>query len=149
MKSLEKAVKNAKPTYKLTRKQKAFADELINNPKISATQAALKHYGKSDKPISYDTARNISSENLAKPSVISYLAQKNDLVEEVLINTLTDWGREQNTRKREIAVDVGKYVHDKIHGKATQRVEQSTRQVTISIDLTGQEDDTDTAQTTG
>lgn len=137
MKSLENAVKNAKPKYKLTRKQKAFADELINNPKISATQAALKHYGKPGKPTSYQTAGQIAEDNLKKPHVVSYLAEKNDLVEEVLINTLTDWGRESNTRKREIAVDVGKYIHDKIHGKATQQIETTNKSVTISIDLTG------------
>jgi len=145
MKSLEAAVKNAKPKYKLTRKQKAFADKLINNKKMSATEAAFQTYGKPHKPVTRRTAEVIAHENLRKPEIVSYLSEKNDLVEEVLINTLTDWGREQNTRKREIAVDVGKYIHDKIHGKATQQIETTNKSVTISIDLTGEEDVTEAA----
>jgi hypothetical protein len=37
----------------LTPKQKAFVQELLDNPKQSATQAVLKTYGKPDKPPTY------------------------------------------------------------------------------------------------
>lgn len=119
----------------LTRKQKAFVKHLIDNPKESATKAVLATY---DNP-TYQTARSLATENLAKPAIISELAKYNNLVENTLLTTIQDWGREDSPRKREIAQDAAKYIHDKVHGKATQKVEQTSTQVSISIDLTSPE----------
>lgn len=52
----------------LTRKEKAFADHIINNPKDSNTEAAAQTYDASTR----DVARQIASENLAKPHIRSY-----------------------------------------------------------------------------
>lgn len=121
----------------LTPKQKAFVQELLDNPKQSATQAALKTYGKPDKPINYNTARSLASENLAKPAIQTKLAQYNDMVESTLLQTVQEWGSHERPRQREIAQNAAMYIHDKVHGKATQKVETRSEQVTISIDLTG------------
>jgi len=120
----------------LTPKQKAFVQELIDKPKQSATQAVLKTYGKPNKPPTYLSARNIASENLTKPNIITKLAQYNDIVESTLLQTVQDWGQHDKPRQREIAQNAAMYIHDKIHGKATQKVETRSEQVTISIDLT-------------
>jgi len=130
-----KTPKTPKPKT-LTPKQRAFVDELVNNPKQSATQAVLKTYGSPENPPTYASARDIASSNLAKPLIITELAKYNNMVENVLINTINDWGSEENTRKREIAVDTAKYVHDKIHGRAIQQIQSTTNSITLSIDLT-------------
>ena len=132
-----------KNNYKLTRKQKAFADELLNNPKISATQAVLKHYGKPDKPTSYKTGTVIATENLAKPSVQLYLNEhiqkaKNRVVELI------------DSKKDDIALRASDSVLDRALGKATQRIEQQTTSVNLNIDLTSISDnilDSDTSDT--
>lgn len=121
----------------LTPKQKAFVQELLDNPKQSATQAVLKTYGKPGKPPTYLSARNIASENLTKPNIITKLAQYNDMVESAILQTIQDWKDHDKPRQREIAMNQAQFVHDKIHGKATQKVETRSEQVTISIDLTG------------
>lgn len=117
---------------KLTRKQAIFVESLIQNPKESATEAAAKAYQVSNRA----TAQVIASENLSKPMIISALAQHNDLLERTLMDTVEEWGHSTNTRRREIAQNAVMYAHDKIHGKATQRVEQQSVSVDISIDLT-------------
>lgn len=121
----------------LTPKQKAFVQELLDNPKQSATQAVLKTYGKPDKPVTYLSARNIASDNLTKPNIMTKLAQYNDMVESAILQTISDWKDHDKPRQREIAMNQAQFVHDKIHGKATQKVETRSEQVTISIDLTG------------
>lgn len=145
MSSLEQALLATKKAGdKLTKKQKVFVEEYIK-PKVSGKEAAKKAYGKPDKPLSERTAEQIAYENLRKPSIKSYLSNYNDIVEESLINVVKDWGREENTRKREIALNNAQYIHDKVHGKATQQIETKQSVVSISIDLT--EDSTD--NTTG
>lgn len=128
---------------KLTRKQEAFVRELVENPKQSATHAVMKTYGKPDKPITYNTARTLASENLAKPAIQTKLAQYNDMVESAILQTIQDWKDHDKPRQREIAMSQAQFVHDKIHGKATQKVETRSEQVTISIDLTKPATDTD------
>ena len=121
---------------KLTRKQEAFVRELVENPKQSATHAVMKTYGKPDKPISYNTARSVASENLTKPAIQSKLIQYSDMVEQAIMQTIQDWKDHDKPRQREIAMNQAQFVHDKIHGKATQKIETRSEQVTISIDLT-------------
>ena len=53
---------------KLTRKQKHFADLLINNPKMSATKSAEQSYNLKNNNV----ARAVASENLTKPSILAY-----------------------------------------------------------------------------
>ena|SRR3990167_7695066 len=117
---------------KLSRKQAAFVQEIVNNPKQSATQAALKTYDTED----YRTAQNIASENLSKPIIRTELAKYSTQVEDTLYRAVSDWGDHERPRQREIALDAAKYIHDKIHGKATQRVETRSEAVVIQIDLT-------------
>lgn len=117
----------------LTRKQQAFVDVLLSDKKISATQAAMETYNAKDRMV----ARNIASENMAKPGIQSKLAMHSDMVESALVNTVKDWGGSDKPREREIALDSAKFIHDKVHGKATQRVEQTTTGVSLVINLTG------------
>ena len=126
---IEKTPKNNKP---LTRKQQAFVKHLIEHPKESATKAVQATYSDT----TYRTARQIATENLAKPSIISELSKYNNLVENTLINTIDQWGDHDKPRQREIAQQAAMYVHDKIHGKAKQSVDVHSTSVTFNIDLT-------------
>lgn len=124
-----KSVDNSLP--KLTRKQEAFVKELIENPKQSATQAVMKTYNVNNAK----TASVVATENLAKPSIQSHLHNASDMVERVLEKTVEDWGNEENTQKRALAIDTAKYIHDKVHGKATQKVVTENSSVVINLSL--------------
>lgn len=117
---------------KLTRKQAVFVRELIDNPKQSNTKAAMVAYNTNQK-----IARTIAAENMAKPSIRSHLENAVELVEDTLITTVRDWGRSDNTRRREISQNAAMWIHDKVHGKATQRIESQSTSINLTIDLSG------------
>lgn len=138
-KSAGKAMRNPlKSPTGLTRKQEAFVREIVNNPKISATQAAVETYGKPGQTISRGTAEQIAFDNLRNPRIVSELSKYNNLVENTLINTIQEYSISDKLGERTLAVDTAKYVHDKINGKATQRLETASTSVQISINLTSQ-----------
>jgi hypothetical protein len=72
--------------------------------------------------------------------VQSLLHDSKTLVESTLINTVKDWGDHDKPRQREIAQNAAMYIHDKVEGKATQRIEQRSEVLSFNIDLTGGED---------
>ena len=117
----------------LTTKQQAFVNELIDNPKQSATAAVRKTYNVTTD----NSASQIATENLRKPQIIMALGKASELFESAIVGTVRDWGKSDNTRQREIALDAAKYGHDKVHGKAKQSVEIQSTTVSISIDLSG------------
>jgi phage terminase small subunit len=123
--SKELKILNNKELPKLTRKQQAFVNELITNPKQSATQAVLKTYNVK----SSDVARAVGSENLAKPSIMQHLVANSSRAESVIVDLLED-------KKSEVRLASAKDILDRVHGKATQRIEQTTTGVTLTIDLT-------------
>lgn len=123
----------------LTKKQQAFVDYIVANPKASHADAARHAYNIGGKHglIQKDvyTASEIARENLQKPAIISELAKYNNLVESTLLNTVNDWGRSEKLGERALAVDTSKFIHDKLHGRAKQSVELQSTSVNINIDL--------------
>ncbi len=111
--------------FKLTRKQKAFADKIIENPKISAAQAVRETY-----PIKQEgsTARTMASQNLANPSIQLYLNEHVEKAKNKVV-TLVDSERE------EIALNASKDILDRVHGKATQRIESHSTSVNLNLSL--------------
>ena len=101
----------------LTRKQEAFVTELIKNPKMSATQAVKNTYNVSTN----HSAEVMASENLRKPEIISRLGDANNMIEQVLMDTVGEYGNSDKIQERSLAVDTSKWIHDKIHGKAVQK----------------------------
>jgi phage terminase small subunit len=118
---------NKKPPgkYKLTRKQKAFADHLINNPKQSATKAVQATYNTKD----YSTAGSIAVENLQKPAIQLYLDDHIQKAKNRII-TLVD------SEKEEIALRASDSILDRSLGKAVQRSEVQSTSVNLNLDLT-------------
>lgn len=121
-------------TNKLTPKQRVFVQHLLDNPTASYTAAARVAYPNQTPATQYQQAHD----NMKKPNIIMALGKANDIVESTLMNTVKEWGNHEKPRQREIAVDTAKYIHDKIHGKATQKVEQRTEAVTVNIDLSAE-----------
>lgn len=118
---------------RLTRKQKAFVDEYIANPKKSATEAAAKVYDVANR----NSAAVLAHENLRKPNIIMALGAHAELFEGAIVGVVSDWKDSPAPRKREIALDAAKFGHDKIFGKSTVKIEQQTSVVQIAINLTG------------
>ncbi len=114
----KQSVKNRVGIHKpLTRKQEAFVKEIVSKPKQSATQAVMNTYNVANAK----TASVIATENLAKPSIISRLGDANNMIEQVLMDTVGEYGNSDKIQERSLAVDTSKWIHDKIHGKATQK----------------------------
>lgn len=109
---------------KLTRKQKAFAQHLLNNPKDSATEAAAQAYDIKKR----HTAEQIAHENLRKPDIQLYLNEHVDKAKNRIV-TLVD------SQKEEIALRASDSILDRTLGKATQRTEQTTTTVSLSLSL--------------
>lgn len=104
----------------LTRKQKVFADALLDNPKLSATKAALRAYD-----TTRGTAAQIGMENLLKPTVQLYLEQHDYESQSTIVEMMN-----QRTDKR-LAFDAAKDIQDRVHGKAMQKTTNLNVNVTI------------------
>lgn len=124
---------------KLTRKQKAFADELIKNPKISATQAVKQTYNTTTD----NSASQIATANLRNPHVQIYLKTHADKAITDMIEIaeyskqLGKTGTKEGASYASVAVSVNRDILDRVHGKATQRTEVISKSVSVNIDLTG------------
>jgi phage terminase small subunit len=119
-------------TTGLTRKQKAFADKLIANPKMSATESAHQTYNGTRQ-----SAEVIASENLRKPPIIKYLNEHVDKAEMVILDVMSNSSQmKDEPAHAKIALDASNSVLDRVLGKATQRVESAQTVVTLSLDLT-------------
>lgn len=128
-----------KPIRPLTRKQGAMVQFMVNNPKASATEAVKHAYDTS----SDNSASQIASENLRKPQVMLELEKHSGTAQLILLEVLQQSRAKMKEDTRQ-AVDwavnarqTADSLLDRVHGKATQRLEQSTTAVVISIDLTG------------
>lgn len=131
----------------LTRKQKAFADKLLSDVKVSGKQAITEVYGKpGGKLVEGNTAEVMASENLRNPKIMAYLHSKSDLAEDTLVELMEvskTYAKSQKNRGQQgaqyanVAVSAAKDILDRVHGKATQRVENTTILTNITIDLSG------------
>lgn len=109
----------------LTKKQKAFADTLINNPKMSATQAALRTYGK-NAPTTYGTARQIATENLAKPSIQLYMDSHIEKAKLTVVSLM-------DSKKDDIKLRASESILDRTYGKPTQKTDTTSMSLVAHI----------------
>ena len=117
---------------KLTRKQKAFADELINNPKQSATQAIEKTYNTTSK----GTASSVATENLRKPAIMAYLATHDIDAQNIIVEVMNNSSllKDEPAHAR-LALDSAREVLNRVHGLPTARIEAHSTVVTLNLDL--------------
>lgn len=135
---------NSQAAKPLTRKQKAFADYLLANPKASATTAAKATYN-----VTTDgSARIQAHDTLTKPNVQIYMAIHADKALTDMIEIAEYSKKYGRTGTRDgasyagVAVSINRDILDRVHGKATQRTEVISKKVSVSIDLTGKVIDT-------
>lgn len=127
---------------KLTRKQKAFADYLIENPKASSTKAVQETYNTG----SYSSAGVQAYDNLKNPKIQKYLGIHADRAENTVIEVMDYSKKLGKTGTREgasyasVALASAKEVLDRVYGKSTQRTEVISKSVSVSIDLTASVD---------
>lgn len=101
---------------RLTRKQKAFADYLLENPKASGAEAARQVYNLSNPQGS--TARVIATENIAKPNIQAYMNKHIDRAREVSIEIMENANkRKDNPRFQELAALQVERIYDRVIGK--------------------------------
>lgn len=130
-------------------KQKRFVQEIINNPKQSATEAAEKSYQVKNRNV----ARSIATENLSKPAVQAVLV-KHDLEAQKVLGqalkaTKKQFGFNPDTKSMEllsededhaIRVRAADSILDRLHGKATQQVQVQSQHVVLTLDLTAEKE---------
>lgn len=129
---------------KLTKKQKALADYLLENPKQSATEAVVNTYDVKDRK----SAAVVAANTLAKPHVQAYMIEHSQLASDTMFEVMdgakkfAKGGGKEGAAYAGVAVSVAKDILDRVHGKATQKIETESKIVTINIDLSqGDEDE--------
>lgn len=129
---------------KLTRKQESFVRHLITNPKASATEAASQSYDVKSREV----AATIAKENLRKPQIMAILGKHDVKAQKALVEGLEAErnvyrfngdsksyelvGVEKDHQSRLRAADS---ILDRLHGKATQRIEQHSTSVNLNLSL--------------
>jgi hypothetical protein len=120
----------------LKQKSKQTLDIIAGNPKISATQAYLETHSTANRV----TAGTNVGKLLRNPAAQIYLKKHTDKAKQTIVQLM-------ETAKDETKLNAAKDILDREYGKATQRVEQSTTGVILTIDLTSSlTTDTEVAQ---
>lgn len=131
----------AQKPRKLTRKQAAFIQHLVDNPKESATQAVAEVYGKPGKDMARHTAEVIASENLRKPEIMAELAKYDQTAQVTMVEVMQyskELGKQGNSAGASYAANAltaAKDLLDRLHGKSTQRVETTSTTVNLNLNL--------------
>lgn len=107
-------------------KTRAMVDLLIENPKLSQTEAYIQTHSTNNRKVASDNASKV----LSKASVQIY---KDSAVRKAKkrIVSLVDSNNEN------IALKASKDVLDRVEGKAVQKNESISRTVNVRLDLTG------------
>jgi len=121
----EKRVQLAKE-LKLRPKTKEFVDKLIDNPKMSQTEAYIQTHSTNSR----DTAKVEASKLLTKPNVVGYKQSAVGKAKRRVI-TLVDSSNES------IALKASQDIIDRNEGKAVQKNEHTSQVVEVKLDLTG------------
>jgi hypothetical protein len=134
-----KKLNDAVSNKKLTMKQARFVRYLLENPKASATAAALFAYD----TLSVNAAAQIGSDNLRKDQVMAVLNDAAEEAESVITSVMrvakgfSTSGDKVGAAYATVARAAANDVLDRIHGKPTQRTESTQAVININMDLTG------------
>lgn len=126
------------PNNNLTRKENAFIKYTVENPKQTATEAAIQSYNTDSRR----DAANIAAQLMKKPKILAELSKYSTDAEYNLVKlakATTEYaleGGRDGAAYAAVSERVNNGILDRLHGKATQRVEASSLAVTLNIDLT-------------
>lgn len=127
-----------KDNIKLTRKQRAFADSLLANPKDTGAKAVLNSYDVTSKEV----AKVIAHQNLQKPNIQAYLElHANKALQDNLeiAEYAKQYGKEggkEGASYSSVASSINKDILDRTYGRARQQVEMTSTSLNLTIDLT-------------
>lgn len=124
----------------MTGKQQAMITERLKD-KTASNAEIIKRAGY--KVSSVQSASQIYLENLKKPEIASRLEPIVDEMEETLITDVRKFRDSEKLGERQLANDTARWIHDKVRGRATQKIEQTTTGVTLTIDLASALSDTE------
>lgn len=122
--------KTKRPKHGLKPEHETFAREYATNGG-NGVQAALAAAQIHNKPITYGSAEVKASRLLSDSRILDRVRNIDNELEDTMLDVMR-----ANAKKR-LAFDVASYIHDKRHGKATQKTESTTTHVTIALDLSG------------
>lgn len=112
--------------HKLTRKQQAFADELLADKKISASEAVRRTY---NVRTTGSSARTVASGLLANTNVQAYLDKHVSMAKSRVVELAS-----QDEDKR-LSFDASRDILDRTLGKAVQRVVSENSNVNVVVTL--------------
>lgn len=116
---------------KLTRKQQAFVRELVENPKISATEAVARTYDVSTRRV----AEVIAHENMMKPEIQSELAKHSKAIEQIIADKTYELTNSDKLDAVKEGLLNARWMHDKVYGKATQKIQTENTSVSVTISM--------------
>lgn len=126
-------------TIMMTRKRKAVADLILNNPKLSGKEAVKQVYNATT-----DRSQEVeASRVLMDAEVMQYMADHAKDAETGIIE-IADYAKDMGkTFSKEgasyaaVAVTAYKDVLDRVHGKPTQTIHSTTVSLAFGMDLSG------------
>jgi hypothetical protein len=110
---------------KMKTKTRAFADELLTNPKISHTEAYLRTHQTTNRKSASVSATQL----LSKPSVLLYLDKHVTRARNRIVSLVDNAGKE------DIQLRAAQDILDRTQGKATQRTDIQSHAISLNIDL--------------
>lgn len=126
-----------KPNPQLTRKENNFVRHIVENPRLSATSAVQSTYNAK----TYNTAKHMASEIMAKPHIQAELAKYDGEAQVTVYEVMKyskEYGREggkEGASYAGVALSAANSLLDRIHGKATQRTENLNVAVELNVNL--------------
>jgi phage terminase small subunit len=124
------------PNKQLTPKQEKMIVERLKD-KTAPNYEIIKRAGYNAKTIHAQSQQYL--ENMNKPEIASRLEPVVDEIEEALITTVRRYKDSDKLPEVQEAMNNARWIHDKVKGKATQKIEQQSTKLAINIDLTGTE----------
>lgn len=110
----------------LTIKEQEYVNKRLEDKRKSGTQAAIESYGKEGKEITYGTASTISSENMKKPRILAVLADHELDAQQTIITLM------KKSRRDDIKLNSAKEVLNRVHGKAPEVIDVTSKGERIS-----------------
>lgn len=121
------------PARKLTEKERIYVRERLLNPKKSKVSAVFKAYNVTKAT----NAGSIANRLEKNPKVQMALSAYSGLAESTIINAIDDFKDSDKQWQRQLAVETSKWVHDKVHGKATQKNENKNLNFSVHVNQKG------------
>lgn len=116
----------------MTGKQTAMVAERLKDPR-APNATIIKRAGY--KVNGTQTASQIYLENMNKPEIAKRLSNVVDEMEDVITTTVRRYKDSEKLPEVILANDNAKWIHDKVEGKATQRIQAESTSVNINITL--------------